>query len=104
MDHVSIHPVSSVSQFEATREDLVGLFQRCGHPWSVTAHPDWVSRWWRSRPPATRLVCCLIHDKDAFVAAVPLESSRQPVTTWTSTNVHWGWSSALIDPTAMNVG
>lgn len=99
MDHLSIHPVSGVSQFEATRGDLVGLFQRCGHPWSVTAHPDWVSSWWRSRASSSRLVCCLIHDHDALVAAVPLEFSKLPVMTWTSTNLHWGWSSALIDPT-----
>jgi hypothetical protein len=46
------------------------------------------------------LVCCLIHDDDSLVAAIPLEYSKLPVTTWTSTNLHWGWSSALIDPTA----
>ena len=59
-----------------------------------------MSRWWRSRASSSRLVCCLIHDDDALVAAIPLEYSKLPVTTWTSTNLHWGWSSALIDPTA----
>lgn len=101
MSDISTHTVTSVEEYETHRDDLLTLFERSGWPSSVTAHPDWVSNWWRSLPDPNSMACALIRDNGILVAAIPLESAQTaglPFHYLTSINVHWGWASALIDP------
>lgn len=87
------------------RGELSELFERVGSPWSPVAHPSWLAAWWRTRPTGNRVVCLVVRQQGEAVAAIPLEFQRVRmgglrIRKATTTNLSWGWTSALIDPAA----
>lgn len=99
----SFKTIESVSDFHRVMPALAELHRAVGAPRSPAAHPQWVRAWWETRPRARRIVCFLgLLDGDLRVF-IPLEFGTRrfsglPVPKAETTNLAWGWTSALIAP------
>ncbi len=98
--------LTSPDECAAHIDKWTDLTHRAGFPHSPVAQPTWLRAWWQHRVAAGVVVqCFLAYEDGQLVAAVPMEflSARYaglPVRKASTTNLQWGWTSAVVDPSA----
>ena len=93
--------IDDPSHYQAAAPETGDLYNRVGDPWSPMAHPDWVRAWWETVD--ARVMCFTARHNGRLAACIPMQFAREryagiQVNKASSTNLSWGWSSALVDP------